>query len=101
MDKASIIKDAIDYIQVLQEQESRMVAELSQLDIIKEEKTAISVTTEEDRLVLGSRKKTSVASSSSQLPPGSPGKPSIEVMEVRALLLPTLFSQAIPEVRDF
>lgn len=84
MDKASIIKDAIDYIQELQEQESRMVAELSQLEIGKEERTDVSGITQDEHLVLGGgMKKRASSSSSSLLPPGSPEMPSIEVIELK------------------
>ncbi|THU52761.1 hypothetical protein C4D60_Mb10t07340 [Musa balbisiana] len=40
MDKASIIKDAIDYIKQLQEQEKVMMAEISELESLKEEKVS-------------------------------------------------------------
>ncbi|XP_072972839.1 transcription factor bHLH35-like [Typha angustifolia] len=38
MDKASILKDAIDYIQQLQDQERRILAEVSEVDSLKEDK---------------------------------------------------------------
>ncbi|KAG1331957.1 transcription factor bHLH35 [Cocos nucifera] len=79
MDKASIIKDAIDYIQELQDQERRILAEISDLESGKEEKLPIGDTKRDDvRFTQRKRKRTSPAST---LTTGSPSLRSIEVME--------------------
>ena len=68
MDKASIIKDAIDYIQLLQEQEKRMSAEISQLEMmnVNKERVALLPICDEDAQVLNFEKgkKTTQAKSS-------------------------------------
>jgi hypothetical protein len=42
MDKASIIKDAINYIQVLQEEEKKLDAEIRELELMNETKRSVS-----------------------------------------------------------
>ncbi|XP_008811438.2 transcription factor bHLH35 isoform X1 [Phoenix dactylifera] len=81
MDKASIIKDAIDYIQELQEQERKMQAEMPALELGKEEKSPIGETERDDVNFTQRKKKRS--SRGSPLAPGSPSLPSIEVMDLK------------------
>lgn len=83
MDKASIIKDAIDYIQELQEQERRMQAEVSELESWKEEKAAIGDTERDD--VNFTQRKKKRPSRGSPSAPGFSSSPSIEVMDVSSL----------------
>ncbi|XP_064987218.1 transcription factor bHLH35-like isoform X3 [Musa acuminata AAA Group] len=81
MDKASIIKDAIDYIKQLQEQEKVMLAEISELESLKEEKVSSIGDLEFDDLYFMQRKKKRTAQGSSSA--GSPSSPPIEVQELR------------------
>nr|XP_029122146.1 transcription factor bHLH35 isoform X2 [Elaeis guineensis] len=81
MDKASIIKDAIDYIQELQEQERRMQAEISELETVKEEQAPIGDTERDDVNFTQRKKKRS--SRGSPLAPGSPSSASIELMDLK------------------
>ncbi|WOK92099.1 transcription factor bHLH35 [Canna indica] len=78
MDKASIIKDAIDYIQQLQEQEKMIRAEISELCSVKEEK--VSAADIECGLRFSQRKKRRAGDSSL---PASPSTRPIEVVELR------------------
>nr|WNV26548.1 anthocyanin biosynthesis-related HLH transcription factor [Lilium hybrid division I] len=72
MDKASIVKDAIMYIEELQEQERRMLAEISEIESNK------GVTKQcESVLTTGSKKRRL------RRAPSSPPTPSIEVIELR------------------
>ena len=48
MDKASIIKDAIDYIQLLQEQERRMRTEISELETFMAKERVVLPSCDED-----------------------------------------------------
>ncbi|KAJ8484423.1 hypothetical protein OPV22_016908 [Ensete ventricosum] len=73
LDKASIIKDAIDYVQQLQEQERTVLAELSQLESLREKKASLGEL-EFDDLPFLQRKKKRTA-------PGSPSSSPIEVVE--------------------
>ncbi|URE43187.1 hypothetical protein MUK42_25370 [Musa troglodytarum] len=82
MDKASIIKDAIDYIKQLQEQEKVMLAEISELDSLKEEKVSSIGDLDFDDLHFMQRKKKRTAQGSSSSA-GSPSSPPIEVLELR------------------
>ncbi|XP_065010817.1 transcription factor bHLH35-like [Musa acuminata AAA Group] len=75
LDKASIIKDAIEYIQQLQEQERTVLAELSQLESLREKKASLGEL-EFDDLHFLQRKKKRIAL-------GSPISSSIEVVELR------------------
>ncbi|RZR92859.1 hypothetical protein BHM03_00021229 [Ensete ventricosum] len=75
LDKASIIKDAIDYVQQLQEQERTVLAELSQLESLREKKASLGEL-EFDDLPFLQRKKKRTA-------PGSPSSSPIEVVELR------------------
>nr|WEJ67765.1 bHLH35 [Lilium brownii var. viridulum] len=78
MDKASIIKDAIIYIEELQEQERRMLADISEIESNKAASPLISVTKQcESVLITGSKKRRLRRS------PSSPPTPSIEVIELR------------------
>nr|XP_010913730.1 transcription factor bHLH35 isoform X2 [Elaeis guineensis] len=74
MDRASIIKDAIDYIQQLQEQEKMLLSEISELELFNEF-TEIIYDMEQD----------DVAQTSPEQPlaPGSPFMPSIELLELK------------------
>ncbi|XP_010927251.1 transcription factor bHLH35 [Elaeis guineensis] len=81
MDKASIVKDAIDYIQELQEQERRILAEISELESGKEEKLPIGDTKRED--VCFTQRKKIRTSPASPLATGSPSLRSIQVIELR------------------
>ncbi|ONK69544.1 uncharacterized protein A4U43_C05F24090 [Asparagus officinalis] len=81
MDKASIIKDAIDYVQELQEEERRLMTEVTELESAKKEKSNVSDITQADYLVVGERRKKRI-SRTSLLAPGSPGTPWLEVMEL-------------------
>ncbi|CAD5186228.1 unnamed protein product [Musa acuminata subsp. malaccensis] len=81
MDKASIIKDAIDYIKQLQEQEKVMLAEISELESLKEEKVSSIGDLEFDDLYFMQRKKKRTSQGSSSA--GSPSSPPIEVQELR------------------
>lgn len=57
MDKASIIKDAIDYIQELHEQERRIQAEISELETGKSKKSPPGYEFEQEIPVLASKSK--------------------------------------------
>ncbi|KAG1364498.1 putative Ubiquitin-conjugating enzyme E2 22 [Cocos nucifera] len=99
MDKASIIKDAIDYIQELQEQERRMQAEISELESGKEEKAPI-VDTERDDVNFTQRKKKK-SSRGSPLAPGSPSSASIELMDAaNENLPPNVIKQLAKELKN-
>ncbi|WOL08550.1 transcription factor bHLH35 [Canna indica] len=80
MDKASIIKDAIEYIQQLQEQERMMQAEISELESLREDKASsfIDDLEYEDDLHFMQRKKRR-----SSFSPGSPSSPPIEILELK------------------
>nr|XP_019707787.2 transcription factor bHLH35-like [Elaeis guineensis] len=82
LDKASIIKDAIDYIEELQEQERRLLSEISDLELSNAFHKIINDIEQDD--VYGTqrkRKRTSWSPALSSL--GSPFMPSIEVLELR------------------
>ena len=85
MDKASIVRDAIGYVQELKEEERRLIAEVAELERAKGEKLNASEFTQDDNLALNRRR--NKRSRTSLLGHGSPSKPSIEVMEVNALSL--------------
>lgn len=78
MDKASIIKDAIGYIQQLQEQEQMLLSEISELEL-SNEFTDIIYGMEQDDVAK--------ISPGWPLAPGSTFMPSIEVSEVRLICL--------------
>lgn len=98
MDKASIIKDAIDYIQELHEQEKRIEAEISELEASSENRMNSGSDQEDQRPVfspasaalLTSKKKKmeqffdSWSSNNSASPSPSP---SIELLELRAVYM--------------
>ncbi|KAJ6854101.1 transcription factor bHLH35-like [Iris pallida] len=68
MDKASIIKDAIGYIQELQEQERKMVAEITELELRSQDTSPISEITQDDcSFVHSSRKKLKRSTSSTTM----------------------------------
>ncbi|CAL9122952.1 unnamed protein product [Musa textilis] len=75
LDKASIITDAIDYIQQLQEQERTVLAELSQLESLREKKASLGELEFGDLPFLQRKKKRTA--------PGSPISSPIEVVELR------------------
>ncbi|KAJ6806698.1 transcription factor bHLH35-like [Iris pallida] len=84
MDKASIIKDAIGYIQELQEQERRMLAEITELELRSQDTSPMSEITQDDYLVLNNGKRMKRTTSSSSISSaGPPDKLSIEVMELK------------------
>lgn len=89
MDKASIVKDAIGYIQELQEQERKMVAEITELELRSQDTSPISeITQDHDYSVHSSRKKLKRSTSSSALSTTSfpqlvPSKLCIEVLELK------------------
>lgn len=82
MDKASIVKDAIDYIQELQKEERRMMAEVAMLE---EKSPCVSEISQDDEC-LAFEKRRGKRCRSSVLAPGSLSKPCIQVMEVNLLL---------------
>ena len=84
MDKASILKDAINYIQELQLEEKRITAEVAELEAAKEEKSSVSETTQDEHQVL-SNKRRKKSSGSSLLSASSLGKPCVQVTEVKRL----------------
>ncbi|RWV98790.1 hypothetical protein GW17_00038344, partial [Ensete ventricosum] len=77
MDKASIVNDAIDYIKQLQEQEKVMLAEISEIQSLKEEKVSSIADLEFDDLHFMHRKKKRTAQGSSSA--GSLTSPPIEL----------------------
>ncbi|WOL08549.1 transcription factor bHLH35 [Canna indica] len=85
MDKASIIKDAIDYIQQLQEQERMMQAEICELESHREEKVSSFIGDfdeyDDDLQFMQRRKKKRISRSTSA--PGSPSSTPIEVVELK------------------
>ncbi|RZR97244.1 hypothetical protein BHM03_00026388, partial [Ensete ventricosum] len=85
MDKASIVNDAIDYIKQLQEQEKVMLAEISEIESLKEEKVSSIADLEFDDLHFMHRKKKRTAQGSSSA--CSLTSPPIEVLEVISLSL--------------
>ncbi|KAJ6824808.1 transcription factor bHLH35-like [Iris pallida] len=100
LDKASIIQDAIGYIQELQEQERRLLAEVTELELRSGrdyDKSPISDIDNDQSIVHGSsssRKKIKrgTAGSPPPSPGGPPGEPSIEQLRVcevgeRALII--------------
>ena len=84
MDKVSIVKDAIDYIQELQKEVKRMTEEVAELESAKEEKSSVSEITLDDHQVLGSKRR-KMTSEGSFLATSSLGKPCIQVTEVKTL----------------
>ena len=68
MDKASIIKDAISYIQELQEEEKKLQAEVSELESVNEIKPSASDDSEIDHLMRFSPPKKKKVMSTSSLP---------------------------------
>ncbi|XP_072973390.1 transcription factor bHLH35-like [Typha angustifolia] len=68
MDKASIIKDAIEYIEQLQDQERRMAAEISELELRKEEKASFVDVEQRQDMVFPQRKKKRPISSTTSSP---------------------------------
>lgn len=68
MDKASIIKDAISYIQQLQEEEKKLQAEVTKLDSVNEIKPSASEDSEIDHLMRFSPPKKKKVMSTSSLP---------------------------------
>ncbi|KAG6535729.1 hypothetical protein ZIOFF_000752 [Zingiber officinale] len=88
MNKASIIKDAIDYIVQLQEEERQMEAEISELESkLKQELTSVDDVAQYDNLRLVHRKKKRTASALV-----SPNSPPIQVVDVTKHALPFPFS---------
>ncbi|RRT76659.1 hypothetical protein B296_00019168 [Ensete ventricosum] len=83
MDKASIIKDAIDYIQQLQDQERKMMAEISELEPFREENVSMCDFEYDVVPLMHQRKKKRTPRSSSA--PGSPTSLPIEVLELFVL----------------
>ncbi|URE15817.1 hypothetical protein MUK42_11809 [Musa troglodytarum] len=81
MDKASIIKDAIDYIQQLQEQERKMKEEISELEPFREEKMPMGDFEYDVVPFMQQRKKKRTPWS--RPAPGSPTSLPIEVLELR------------------
>ncbi|XP_042410872.1 transcription factor bHLH35-like [Zingiber officinale] len=79
MNKASIIKDAIDYIVQLQEEERQMEAEISELESkLKQELTSVDDVAQYDNLRLVHRKKKRTASALV-----SPNSPPIQVVDLK------------------
>lgn len=68
MDKASIIKDAISYIQQLQDEEKKLQAEVTKLDSVNEIKLSASEDSEIDHLMRFSPPKKKKVMSTSSLP---------------------------------
>lgn len=68
MDKASIIKDAISYIQELQEEEKKLQAEVLELESVNESKPSASDESDIDHLMRFSPPKKKKAMSTSSLP---------------------------------
>nr|QOJ43664.1 bHLH transcription factor [Dracaena cambodiana] len=83
MDKASVIKDAIDYIQELQEEERRMMAELVELK--DKPSSCVSGVTQDDDEHPFRNKRRGKRSRGSRSSLESPSKASMETMELRAL----------------
>ncbi|KAJ0965595.1 hypothetical protein J5N97_026733 [Dioscorea zingiberensis] len=92
MDKASIIKDAIDYIQDLQEQESRLMAEISELEFGRSDhEQRVCLSTDMDCVIdpfVPQPKKWAPSRSPTPPPPPppptwSPSSPSIEINDLR------------------
>ncbi|XP_052198502.1 transcription factor bHLH35-like isoform X2 [Diospyros lotus] len=84
MDKASIIKDAIDYIQELHEQEKRILAEISDLESRKAKKNAAAaadIEYDEEMAAMGRPKKK--RSDQSLNSAGAARSPPIEDLEIR------------------
>lgn len=78
MNKASIIKDAIDYIIQLQDEERQTKAEISELESkLKQESTSVDDLSRLENLHFSQRKKKRTASA-----PSSPRSPPIQVVEV-------------------
>lgn len=84
MDKASIIKDAIEYIQELHEQERRIQAEIMELESGKSKKNSGYGFEQELPILLRSKKKKTDQFYDSRGPRTSP----IEVLEVSPLSPP-------------
>ncbi|KAJ4793999.1 basic helix-loop-helix (bHLH) DNA-binding superfamily protein [Rhynchospora pubera] len=68
MDKASIIKDAITYIQELQEEEKKLQAEISEIESMKETKINFKDENDSDHLMTFSPPKKQKTTSTSSLP---------------------------------
>ncbi|KAJ0985148.1 hypothetical protein J5N97_003504 [Dioscorea zingiberensis] len=89
LDKASIIKDAIDYIQKLQEQERRMLLEMSEMKTEREEQALVSTGMDFINNVnpffnQRKKKRTMQFSGSSSYPPCfSSLSPAIEIIELK------------------
>lgn len=78
MNKASIIKDAIDYIIQLQDEERQTKAEISELESkLKQESTSVDDLSRLENLHFSQRKKKRTASA-----PSSPRSPPIQVVEL-------------------
>ncbi|KAF8389418.1 hypothetical protein HHK36_026113 [Tetracentron sinense] len=86
MDKASIIKDAIEYIQELHEQERRIEAEISELENGKSKNKIMNPFSEMgsgDKAVVLRSKKKKIEQSCDSGEGGGSRTPSIEVLELR------------------
>ncbi|XP_008789721.3 transcription factor bHLH35-like [Phoenix dactylifera] len=81
MDKASIIKDAIDYIQELQGLERKLLSKVSDLEVSNAFLEIIHDIEQDD--VYHTQRKGKRTLRNPPLAPGSPFMPSIEVLELR------------------
>lgn len=88
MDKASIIKDAIEYIQVLHEQEKALRAEIAELEEERLRNPVLTADLENEPLVEYKKKRASPSPSSSGRAMSPPS--SIDIVEV-SLFFPFFF----------
>ena len=86
MDKTSIVMDAINYIQELQQEEKRMTAAVAEQQSATEEKSSVSEITQDVHQVLGNKRRKK-RSGSSILAPSSLAKSCVPVKEVKFLLV--------------
>ncbi|KAJ4817836.1 basic helix-loop-helix (bHLH) DNA-binding superfamily protein [Rhynchospora pubera] len=82
MDKASIIKDAITYIQELQEEEKKLQAEISEIESMKETKINFKDENDSDHLMTFSPPKKQKTTSTSSLPTYT-SSTAIELIELK------------------
>ncbi|XP_058068133.1 transcription factor bHLH35-like [Magnolia sinica] len=82
MDKASIIKDAIDYIQELHDQERRIQAEIADLEVGKQKKPS-DFEVDHGRLSVARTKKKRTDQGREVDGPGGPPAAPIEILELR------------------
>lgn len=90
MDKASIIKDAIEYIQELQEEERKLQTEISELESTKE-MHATSDQIDIDHLTMFSPPKKKKVMPTSSPPSDCATSPTIDLVEVSLFSLSVLF----------